>query len=416
MFQNRRLRARAAVALAAVTFTLTAVPAAAPVSAAPVLQTSLRTAVPSSQRGIPGQAEAAVHAAHTADHARRVVGLLEYADAIWLDTRRTVSANTAAAGRLDAAAAHLEWAGRTHAAATLDHEIERADTALADAHNQLDILSGELDAAGFVRLAVEEPQPGTKQDGTPVTGSGTSDQQPLSAPVTQVALPSWGPIRQIVERQLPVAPTPEAVDAERAAAHATERAEAIRAHAAVLKEQAGGRPDVDAGRVALWSAQTELGDRLHELARTVAESVNGQPGPLADHWVMLDHRRLVVVLAALTQIGKPYVFAAQGPNAYDCSGFTTWAWRHGGIELPSYSFAQRDVLQSVSAADMSAGDLVFWDRTRQRGWTGAPGHVAMFLGDDNLIVEANGVGYVRVSRYTTPWLSGYGRVGVPAHA
>lgn len=37
--------------------------------------------------------------------------------------------------------------------------------------------------------------------------------------------------------------------------------------------------------------------------------------------------------AALSQRGKPYVWGAKGPNSFDCSGLTQWAWAHGGVRL-----------------------------------------------------------------------------------
>ena len=51
--------------------------------------------------------------------------------------------------------------------------------------------------------------------------------------------------------------------------------------------------------------------------------------------------------AALSQVGKAYRFAAAGPDAYDCSGLTMWAWAQAGVSLPHYSKAQYDSLQHV---------------------------------------------------------------------
>ena len=53
------------------------------------------------------------------------------------------------------------------------------------------------------------------------------------------------------------------------------------------------------------------------------------------------------VRAALSQVGKAYRFAAAGPDAYDCSGLTMWAWAQAGVSLPHYSKAQYDSLQHV---------------------------------------------------------------------
>ncbi|MCU1658171.1 MAG: family secreted protein [Pseudonocardiales bacterium] len=62
---------------------------------------------------------------------------------------------------------------------------------------------------------------------------------------------------------------------------------------------------------------------------------------------------------ALAQVGKPYVFAAAGPDAYDCSGLTMAAWAAGGVSLPHLASAQYDYGTHVSASQLQPGDLVF---------------------------------------------------------
>jgi cell wall-associated NlpC family hydrolase len=98
------------------------------------------------------------------------------------------------------------------------------------------------------------------------------------------------------------------------------------------------------------------------------------------------------VTFALAQLGKPYVYGAAGPNAYDCSGFTAAAWAAAGITLPHYTVTQAQLGTPVAApALLRPGDLVFTpgdDGTMQ-----APGHVGLYL-DDNLIIEAPHTGDV----------------------
>src|SRR5256714_10986011 len=60
------------------------------------------------------------------------------------------------------------------------------------------------------------------------------------------------------------------------------------------------------------------------------------------------------------QLGKPYVFGAAGPNAFDCSGLTMAAYRQIGIHLPQLSFTQATMGWEVSKADLRAGDLLFF--------------------------------------------------------
>jgi peptidoglycan DL-endopeptidase CwlO len=76
------------------------------------------------------------------------------------------------------------------------------------------------------------------------------------------------------------------------------------------------------------------------------------------------------------QLGKPYVFGADGPDAFDCSGLTMMAYRQIGIELPHYSFTQAKMGWKVSRAEIRAGDLLFF---------GNNGHVAIAISASEMI-------------------------------
>ena len=66
------------------------------------------------------------------------------------------------------------------------------------------------------------------------------------------------------------------------------------------------------------------------------------------------------VQVAMAQIGDPYVWAAGGPNAFDCSGLTSYAWAAAGVSLPHSSSAQFGTGRRVSRSEVRAGDLVFF--------------------------------------------------------
>lgn len=81
---------------------------------------------------------------------------------------------------------------------------------------------------------------------------------------------------------------------------------------------------------------------------------------------------------AKTQIGKPYVYGAAGPNSYDCSGLTMQAFKQAGISLPRNSAAQYNTGTHVPVGQMKAGDLFFYSSN------GAPSgiyHVAIYAGN-----------------------------------
>jgi cell wall-associated NlpC family hydrolase len=68
------------------------------------------------------------------------------------------------------------------------------------------------------------------------------------------------------------------------------------------------------------------------------------------------------VAAAASQIGKPYRWGGAGPDSYDCSGLTMWAWARAGVSLPHSSKAQYASLPHVSLSQLAPGDLIFYGR------------------------------------------------------
>ena len=93
---------------------------------------------------------------------------------------------------------------------------------------------------------------------------------------------------------------------------------------------------------------------------------------------------------ALKFLGVPYVWAAAGPNSFDCSGLTMYVYGMFGIDLPHNAAAQFDLGTKITLDKALPGDLVFFGMP--------PHHVAMYLGDD-LIVEAPHTGdFVKVSK------------------
>ena len=94
---------------------------------------------------------------------------------------------------------------------------------------------------------------------------------------------------------------------------------------------------------------------------------------------------------ARTQIGKPYLWGAAGPDSYDCSGLTQQAWRQAGVSLAHSSRTQYTQVKKVPIADLRVGDLVFWASN-----TSDPStiyHVALWAGPGT-VVEAPAPGLV----------------------
>ncbi|MFZ4515516.1 MAG: NlpC/P60 family protein [Acidimicrobiia bacterium] len=81
---------------------------------------------------------------------------------------------------------------------------------------------------------------------------------------------------------------------------------------------------------------------------------------------------------AQAQIGKPYVYAAAGPNSYDCSGLTMRAYQSAGIDMPHYSGAQYARFTKVPLDELLPGDLLFWG-------PGGSRHVGLYVGSGLMI-------------------------------
>lgn len=98
-----------------------------------------------------------------------------------------------------------------------------------------------------------------------------------------------------------------------------------------------------------------------------------------------------VIDAGETKLGAPYVYSAGGPDAFDCSGFTRWAWMQLGVELPHNSGAQWAAVEQIPLDQLEPGDIVFdW------GFGGGePDHVGLYVGDGVMIHAPNSSGVVR---------------------
>lgn len=78
-------------------------------------------------------------------------------------------------------------------------------------------------------------------------------------------------------------------------------------------------------------------------------------------------------------LGRPYVWGATGPNAFDCSGLTSYVYRHFGYNIGRTTYQQIDDGTPVALNDLQPGDLLFF------GNPSAPDHVVMYIGNHQYI-------------------------------
>jgi cell wall-associated NlpC family hydrolase len=79
---------------------------------------------------------------------------------------------------------------------------------------------------------------------------------------------------------------------------------------------------------------------------------------------------------ALAQVGKPYRYGAAGPDAFDCSGLTSFAYKSAGVNLPRTTSGQRSAGVPVSRADLRPGDLVLFY---------GGGHASVYIGNNQVV-------------------------------
>jgi cell wall-associated NlpC family hydrolase len=93
--------------------------------------------------------------------------------------------------------------------------------------------------------------------------------------------------------------------------------------------------------------------------------------------VPVSGRAGAAVQAAMSQLGDSYVWGSDGPDSYDCSGLTMYAWGKAGVSLSHSSKAQYGEGRKVSRSQLQPGDLVFF---------GSPiSHVGMAIGNGRMV-------------------------------
>ncbi len=98
---------------------------------------------------------------------------------------------------------------------------------------------------------------------------------------------------------------------------------------------------------------------------------------------------------AKKHLGKKYVWAANGPKTFDCSGFTCYVSKKNGNSLPRTSIRQAEVGKKVSRSQLKEGDLIFFDTSKEK--KGFVNHVGIYIGDGNFIHASSGAMKVVIS-------------------
>ena len=128
-------------------------------------------------------------------------------------------------------------------------------------------------------------------------------------------------------------------------------------------------------------------------AQLAAPIAAGAPSALA----------VTAINAAGTQIGKPYVYGGSGPDSWDCSGLTQWAFVQAGVLLPRTAADQYAAVPTkVPLGSLEPGDLLFWATNASDPST--IHHVAIYLGGGQMLAAPHTGDVVRVQPV---YLDGY---------
>jgi cell wall-associated NlpC family hydrolase len=119
---------------------------------------------------------------------------------------------------------------------------------------------------------------------------------------------------------------------------------------------------------------------------------------------------LTAIAAAETQLGKPYVYGGTGPDSWDCSGLTQWAFGQAGAAIPRTAADQYAAIPTkVPLGELEPGDLLFWATD-----TSDPSsihHVAIYLGSGMMLAAPHTGTVVQIQPVYLDGFIGAARIG-----
>ncbi|MBE1484624.1 cell wall-associated NlpC family hydrolase [Plantactinospora soyae] len=166
---------------------------------------------------------------------------------------------------------------------------------------------------------------------------------------------------------------------------------------ATLARQTAQAKQVAAGKKRI---EGEL-SKLYQMRRAAYGSETSSGSKYSGKIPAVSGKAGVAVRYAYNAIGKPYVYSAEGPNGYDCSGLTLAAWRAAGKSLPHNAAMQWDKVAHISRGSLQPGDLVFYRSL---------GHVGLFVGGGKIIHSSRAGEPVKLVSVDVMPPYGYGRV------
>ena len=106
-----------------------------------------------------------------------------------------------------------------------------------------------------------------------------------------------------------------------------------------------------------------------------------------------------IINTAKAQLGKPYVWGAEGPNSFDCSGLVYYVYGQNGIKMPRTSREQVNVGTTVSQSQLQPGDLIF----SSTDGSGNVNHVGIYIGNGQMIHAPNSNDVVKTTNINSSY-------------
>ena len=105
-----------------------------------------------------------------------------------------------------------------------------------------------------------------------------------------------------------------------------------------------------------------------------------------------------ILETAKEYLGVQYIWAANGPSAFDCSGYTKYVFKKNGITIPRYSGHQANVGTKIAFNELEKGDLVFFDTEKK--FTKKVNHVGIYIGENRFIHASSARKKVMISSFS----------------
>jgi peptidoglycan DL-endopeptidase CwlO len=237
----------------------------------------------------------------------------------------------------------------------IDEQVKEAELIVA-AQQQAAATTAEQAAAAQAALAVYEPQ----LRAIAQSGYTGKTQSRVAAFLTSESAAEL--VQQMTTLDMIAAHTNEVVAEVSVAQTAAQQAQADADAAAATARSGLDQLAAQKAEVAKQAAQYQADfDRLTAAEQaTVTAAVAGPALQAPRNLPMPSGAAGAAIETALAQVGDRYDHGGSGPDVFDCSGLTSYAYAAAGIVLPHSSRAQSQLGTQVSRSELQAGDLVFY--------------------------------------------------------